>query len=146
MNYNQKSSVLWPLLLHLLLYSIVCLQYVYFVFCNIIILSLSICYIALITMINSEYYIFIQMYIKTILDNEQFQLNNIAYISFQFFSLVSVFSVWLSQWSTKIYFFILRPLLKWVLHHITGKCELLRISYNKNLDQVPRIMDIGESF
>ncbi|XP_059172505.1 ELMO domain-containing protein 2-like isoform X2 [Physella acuta] len=56
-----------------------------------------------------------------------------------------MFSVWLSQWSTKIYFFILRPLLKWVLHQVTGKCELLRISYNKNLDHVSRIMHIESS-
>lgn len=36
---------------------------------------------------------------------------------------------WVSNAWTALYFFLVRPMWKWVLRKYTGKCELLRISY-----------------
>ncbi|XP_050417714.1 ELMO domain-containing protein 2 [Patella vulgata] len=39
--------------------------------------------------------------------------------------------LWSNLWSS-IFFSILRPMLKWILRRVTGKCELLRITYEEN--------------
>ncbi|XP_005095322.1 ELMO domain-containing protein 2 isoform X2 [Aplysia californica] len=51
---------------------------------------------------------------------------------------------WLHEWWTKLYFVLLRPMLKWLLRHVTGKCELLRITYEES-DRVSRTKRIESS-
>ncbi|ESO93809.1 hypothetical protein LOTGIDRAFT_209335 [Lottia gigantea] len=39
--------------------------------------------------------------------------------------------LWANLWSS-IFFTLFRPMLKWILRLVTGKCELLRITYEEN--------------
>lgn len=42
-----------------------------------------------------------------------------------------MFSDWLQNAWTTLFFYLIRPMWKWVLRRATGKCELLRITYEE---------------
>jgi len=48
------------------------------------------------------------------------------------------------EWWIRFYLVILRPMLKWVLRSVTGKCELLRITYEE-VDKAKRAQRIESS-
>ncbi|CAL1537967.1 unnamed protein product [Lymnaea stagnalis] len=55
-----------------------------------------------------------------------------------------VLSGWINEWWSKVYFILLRPVLKWIIRQITGKCELLRITY-EDVDQISKTKRIESS-
>ncbi|BFZ14495.1 hypothetical protein BsWGS_17534 [Bradybaena similaris] len=55
-----------------------------------------------------------------------------------------MFSDFVHGWWTTVYFVLLRPMLKWLLRKVTGKCELLRVTYEEG-DYVERTKRIEDS-
>jgi len=48
------------------------------------------------------------------------------------------------EWWIRLYFTVLRPMLKWFIRNVTGKCELLRITYEEQ-DKAKRAKRIESS-